>query len=287
MSTLTEQPNRRGPAARVSRRALITILTVVVLALVVGPLVWAISTSLKLPNEILSAPPSLVPDPFTLTHYSRLSREGVTWNFLNSLINSGLTVLLALAGGAAAGYAMSRYKFRGSRFLLVFFVASMTIPAYSLLLPTQLLFNEVGLLDTAATLPILYVAHVIPLVVWVTKTQFDALPIELEQAATVDGYSRWEAARKIVIPGAKPALIAGGAYAFLVAWNDYITAATMTSAPELRTMPVALVFFQGFHGREWGPLMAGVVLATIPPVVLFVVFRRYLIGGFLSGAIKG
>lgn len=272
---------------RIARRVTLVAVLGLVLALVVGPLVWSLVTSLKEPGQILSAPPALVPDPPTLEHYGRLAREGVGRNLLNSLVNALITVAVALAGGAAAGYAMSRFRFKGSRLLLVFFVAAMTIPAYSLLLPTQLLFDRVGLLDSPATLPILYVAHVIPMVVWVTKTQFDALPIELEQAATVDGYSRWEAARKIVIPGAKPALIAGGAYAFLVAWNDYITAATMTSSPALRTMPVALTFFQGFHGREWGPLMAGVVLATIPPVVLFIVFRRYLVGGFLSGAIKG
>ncbi|MEU6998876.1 carbohydrate ABC transporter permease [Nonomuraea sp. NPDC046570] len=270
-----------------TRRTLFTTLLGLVLALVVGPLVWSLATSLKPSGQILSAPPALLPDPATLDHYARLGREGVGRNLLNSVVNSLATVLLALVGGAAAGYAMSRFRFRGSRFLLVFFIAAMTIPAYSLLLPTQLLFDRIGLLDSAVTLPLLYVAHVIPMVVWVTKTQFDALPIELEQAATVDGYSRWEAARKIVIPGAKPALIAAGAYAFLVAWNDYITAATMTSSPALRTMPVALTFFQGFHGREWGPLMAGVVIATIPPVVLFIVFRRYLVGGFLSGAIKG
>lgn len=277
--------NRSGTL--IVRRILLGVLLVAALVLVVGPLLWSLSTSLKPANEILSAPPVLIPDTVTADHYARLVREGVGVNFWNSVINAISTVLVALIVGTAAGYALSRYRFTGSKPMLLLFVAAMTIPAYSLLLPTQVLFDGMGLLNTAATLPILYSAHAIPLVVWVTKTQFDALPPELEQAAAVDGYSRWESVRKIVLPGAKPALIAGAAYAFLVAWNDYITAATMTSSPQLRTLPVALIFYQGFSGREWGPLMAGVVIATIPPVVLFIVFRRYLIGGFLSGAIKG
>lgn len=277
--------NRTG--GLIVRRTLLGLLLIAALVLVIGPLLWSLSTSLKPANEILSAPPLLIPDTVTGDHYARLVREGVGVNFWNSMINAISTVLVALIVGTAAGYALSRYRFTGSKPMLLLFVAAMTIPAYSLLLPTQVLFDGMGLLNTAATLPILYSAHAIPLVVWVTKTQFDALPIELEQAAAVDGYSRWESVRKIVLPGAKPALIAGAAYAFLVAWNDYITAATMTSSPQLRTLPVALIFYQGFSGREWGPLMAGVVIATIPPVVLFIVFRRYLIGGFLSGAIKG
>lgn len=277
--------NRTGMLA--VRRILLGLLLAAALVLVIGPLIWSLSTSLKPANEILSAPPLLIPETFTGDHYARLMREGVGINFWNSLINAIATVVAALIVGTAAGYALSRYRFTGSKPMLLLFVAAMTIPAYSLLLPTQVLFDGMGLLNTPATLPILYSAHAIPLVVWVTKTQFDALPIELEQAAAVDGYSRWESVRKIVLPGAKPALIAGAAYAFLIAWNDYITAATMTSSPQLRTLPVALIFYQGFSGREWGPLMAGVVIATIPPVVLFIVFRRYLIGGFLSGAIKG
>lgn len=275
------------PGVVIARRILMVVLLIAALVLVVGPLLWSLSTSLKPANEILSAPPQVFPGTVTGDHYERLVREGVGLNFWNSLANALATVVCALVVGTAAGYALSRFRFTGSKPMLLLFVAAMTIPAYSLLLPTQVLFDGLGLLNTPATLPILYSAHAIPLVVWVTKTQFDALPIELEQAAAVDGYGRWESVRKIVLPGARPALIAGAAYAFLVAWNDYITAATMTSSPSLRTLPVALIFYQGFSGREWGPLMAGVVIATVPPVVLFIVFRRYLIGGFLSGAIKG
>ena len=247
------------------RRPLMILLVLAAIVLVVGPLLWSLSTSLKLGNEILSAPPELLPGTYTAEHYERLVREGVGTSFANSLINSIATVVFSLVIGTAAGYALSRFTFKGSRPMLLLFVASMTIPAYSLLLPTQVIFDGIGLLNTSVVLPLLYSAHAIPLVVWVTKTQFDALPIDLEQAAAVDGYTRWESVWKIVLPGARPALIAGAAYAFLV----------------------ALIFYQGFSGREWGPLMAGVVVATIPPVVLFIVFRRYLIGGFLSGAIKG
>ena len=127
----------------------------------------------------------------------------------------------------------------------------------------------------------------IPAAMGYSTTDFATVPVELEHAALVDGYSRAEAVRKVILPGAKPAIIAACTFGFLYSWNDYVTATTMIESPDRRTLPVALIFFQGFHGRDWGALMAGVVIATLPPVTLFLLFRRYLIGGFSEGSVKG
>jgi ABC-type glycerol-3-phosphate transport system permease component len=253
----------------------------------VGPILWAVSTSLKPNNQIFAVPPVLIPARITFEHYDRLVAEGVLWTFLNSALYTLVAVVVALALGAVAGYAVVRYDFRARNAVLLLFMAAMAIPSYALLLPTQIMFVLIDLFNTPAVLPILYAAHVVPFAVWMTRAHFSTVPIELEYAAAVDGYSRFEAVWKVVLPGAKPALIAAGAFGFLYSWNDYITATTMIDSPSLRTLPVALIFFQGFHGRDWGALMAGAVIATIPPVTLFLLFRRYLIGGFSDGSVKG
>jgi multiple sugar transport system permease protein len=268
-------------------RILLVVACVAAGVIALGPILWALSTSLKPDNRIFAVPPQLVPDQATLDHYRRLFAEGVHWSFLNSALYSVSAVTVAVAFGTVAGYAFVRYPISGKRALLVLFMGAMAIPGYALLLPTQIVFVQLGLFDTRLALPLLYAAHVIPFAVWITRAHFASVPPELEQAALVDGYSRFEAVWKVILPGAKPALIAAAAFGFLYSWNDYITATTMVESPGLRTLPVALIFFQGFHGRDWGALMAGVIIATIPPVTLFLLYRRYLIGGFSDGSIKG
>jgi len=254
---------------------------------VLGPIVWALSTSLKPNDRIFAVPPRLLPDPATLAHYERLLAEGVHWSFLNSALYAVVAVAAAVSIGAVAGYALVRFPIRGKPLLLVLFMAALAVPSYALLLPTQIIFVQLGLFDTRLALPILYATHVIPFAVWMTRAHFASVPIELEHAALVDGYSRAEAVWKVILPGAMPAVIAASTFGFLYSWNDYITATTMVDSPTRRTLPVALIFFQGFHGRDWGALMAGVVIATLPPVTLFLIFRRYLIGGFSEGSVKG
>ncbi|WP_439496028.1 carbohydrate ABC transporter permease [Bosea sp. (in: a-proteobacteria)] len=268
-------------------RILLLAACAVAAVIVLGPIFWALSTSLKSNSHIFAVPPRWIPDEPSLEHFRRLLAEGVHWSFLNSALYSVSAVAAAVAIGAVAGYALVRYPIPGKKLLLVLFMGVMAIPSYALLLPTQIVFVNLGLFDTRLALPILYAAHVIPFAVWMTRAHFAAMPRELEQAALVDGYSRFEAVWKVILPGARPALIAAAAFGFLYSWNDYITATTMIESPDLRTLPVALIFFQGFHGRDWGALMAGVVIATLPPVTLFLVYRRYLIGGFAEGSVKG
>jgi ABC-type glycerol-3-phosphate transport system permease component len=276
-----------GERMKTALRFLAALCALAAAILALGPIAWAISTSLKRNNEIFSVPPSLIPSTATVEHYARLIQEGVHWSFANSALYTFAAVSSSVALGAFAGYAFVRFEFRAKSAMLLLFMASMAIPGYALLLPTQILFVQIGLFNTPIALPVLYAAHIVPFAVWMTRAHFASVPIELEHAAAVDGYTRLEAAWRVVLPGAKPALIAAAAFGFLYSWNDYITSTTMIDSPDLRTLPVALIFFQGFHGRDWGALMAGAVIATLPPVVLFLAFRRYLIGGFSEGSVKG
>ncbi|KFC64804.1 ABC transporter permease protein [Bosea sp. LC85] len=252
-----------------------------------GPILWAASTSLKPTNRIFAVPPEILPQNPTFEHYAKLVAEGVHWAFLNSSAYTVVAVLVALILGATAGYALMRYPVAGKPAVLLVFMGTMAVPGFAVLLPTQMLATGIGLHDTWSILPILYAGHILPFAVWVTRSHFATVPRELEQAAEMDGYSRAEAVWKIVIPGAKPALLAAATFGFLHCWNDYVTGSTMVDSPERRTLQVALIFFQGFHGRDWGSLMAGVIIATIPPVVVFLLFRKFLIGGFADGSVKG
>ncbi len=275
------------PRWRVLARSLLIGVSLLAAVAVLAPIVWALSTSLKPDNQIFAVPPRWLPAEISPVHYARLIAEGVHWSFLNSAAYSIAAVTIAVSIGSVAGYALVRYQVPGKQALLLLFMGVMAIPSYALLLPTQIIAVQLGVFDTRFILPILYAAHVVPFAVWVTRAHFATVPRELEQAALVDGYSRPEAVWKVVLPGARPALIAAAAFGFMYSWNDYITATTMLEASRLRTLPVALIFFQGFAGRDWGALMAGVIVATLPPVTLFLLYRRYLIGGFSEGSVKG
>ncbi|AHG62161.1 carbohydrate ABC transporter permease [Advenella mimigardefordensis] len=252
-----------------------------------GPIYWAVVTSFKSSSHIFAVPPEIIPLSPTVQHYVKLVAEGVQWAFLNSAGYAIVAVLIALILGSIAGYALTRFPVAGKPAVLLIFVGAMAVPAFAVLLPTQMLATALGLQNTWSILPILYAGHILPFAVWVTRSHFASIPRELEQAAELDGYSRAEAVWKIVLPGAKPALLAAATFGFLHCWNDYVTGSTMVDSPDLRTLQVALIFFQGFHGRDWGALMAGVVIATIPPVVVFLLFRKFLIGGFADGSVKG
>ncbi|TKT75812.1 carbohydrate ABC transporter permease [Aquamicrobium sp. LC103] len=272
---------------KILSRTLLLLACLLAAIVALGPILWAVSTSFKSTNRIFAVPPEIVPQIPTTQHYSKLAAEGVQWAFLNSTGYAVLAVLIALILGSIAGYALTRYPVAGKPAILLVFLGAMAVPGFAVLLPTQMLATGLGLYNTWAILPIIYAGHILPFAVWVTRSHFATIPRELEQAAEIDGYSRAEAVWKIVLPGAKPALLAAATFGFLHCWNDYVTGSTMVDSPNLRTLQVALIFFQGFHGRDWGALMAGVVIATIPPVLIFLLFRKFLIGGFADGSIKG
>jgi ABC-type glycerol-3-phosphate transport system permease component len=259
----------------------------VIAVLVLLPLAWAVSTSLKPEKEILAATATLIPRSQTLDHYGKLLRDGYQAALWNSTLVTFAAILIALVMGSIGGYILSRYAFRGHRVVLFLMLATMAVPIVNLLVPLQALLAMAGLLDSLVVLAFLYAILVAPLAVWIMKAHFDAVPIQIEQAAWIDGYSRASTVRRIVVPGTRPALLAVVVITFLASWNDYVLAATMTSSPGNRTALVALVFYEGTYGREWGPLMAGVTLAALPPVLVFLLLRRNLVRGVASGALKG
>jgi len=264
------------------------IVTAVLIAIVaLFPILWGLSTSLKPADRILEYPPEFIPSTPTLEHYFFLVETGIWLPILNSLIVSAFSVGLSLVLGTLAGYALARFDFKGKGATMILIVAVMSIPLPSLTVPTFILLALIGLNDSLFGLIVLYTAYQLPITVWILYGYFRTLPRELESAAMIDGYSRLDVLRKIVVPLSGPGLIASGLFVLTFAWNDFVVAVAMVSSAENRTLPLAIYNYLGFFGREWGPLTASAMVATVPVIVIFVFFQRYFLSGMTGGSVKG
>ncbi|MFV0126396.1 carbohydrate ABC transporter permease [Streptomyces sp. HMX112] len=209
-------------------------------------------------------------------------------NLRNSLIVVGGTVVLALILGFFAAAALSRFRFRGRRTIMVTILIVQMLPATALLIPTFLVFNRVGLLGTWIGLILAYVATVLPFSIWVMRGFFIAIPTEIEEAARMDGASTWQVLYKILFPLVAPGVVASSIFAFIAAWNDYLIAYTFMKDQAQYTLPVWLASFSTpTTGTDFTGQMAGSVLFSLPVVVFFLVIQRKLVSGVSAGAVKG
>jgi multiple sugar transport system permease protein len=280
---LRSRPWRRRIALRRVVNALIN-LTIMVFAF--GPILWGLSTSLKPSADILAYPPTLIPERPTLEHYELLFRTGIERPILNSAIVSAGSVLACLVLGSLAAYALARLRFRSKGTLMFCIVALMSIPLPSLLVPTFMFLANIGLNNSLTGLTLLYTAYQLPIAVWVLYSYIATIPVELEHAALIDGYSRLATLRKVVLPLCGPGLVAAGLFVLTFAWNDFVVAVAMTSSEDVRTLPVAIYGYLGFYGRDWGPLTAAAIVSTIPVIIVFVLFQRFFLSGMTSGGVK-
>lgn len=273
---------------RSMRRKVATFVANLVIAVVaLFPIVWGLSSSLKPSAQITEFPPRLIPREVTLEHYQRIIGDSALYYIFNSALVSAAAVLLALVLGALAGYALARFEFRGRATTMILTVAIMSIPIASLLVPTFTLLSAVGLLDTRLGLVLLYTAYQLPVVIWMLYGYFLSLPLEIEQAARIDGYSPFATLRKVVLPLSRPGIVAAALFVLVFSWNDFVVAVTMTSSEQARTLPVAIYFYLGFYGREWGPLLAASIISIVPIIAVFVFLQRYFMSGLTGGGVKG
>lgn len=277
----------RQLASRYLRHAARSLLSVAIIVVALFPIFWGLMSSLKPAREIVQFPPSLLPSTITFEHYETILKAGAMGNLVNSLLVSVATVILCIGIGALAAYALARFEFPGKRMVLVAIIAVMSIPVASLLIPTYTLIAEIGLVNTHVGLVLVYSAYQLPIVVWILAAYYQSLPIELEWSAMMDGYSRFQALWKVVLPLSRPGIIASALFVVVFAWNDFVVAVTLLSSEDTRTLPIAIYNFLGFYGREWGPLLASSMISTIPLLILFVVLQRYFMAGMTNGSVKG
>ncbi len=276
---------RTTPLERLVSRFALVLLALLVL----GPLAWAISASFKTEATVIAYPPSFVPSPPTLASYGAILRQA---NFLTELFNSILyafgAVALTIAVSAPAGFAASRLEFRGKRAIMLLILATSMIPGVALLVPTYFLLDHLGLLNSATAIIVLQAARLVPQTVWFMQNFIDAVPRELDEAANIDGATRFQTFTKIILPLIRPGIAASAVLAVITVWNDYITVAVFAPEVARRTLQVALVnqVFDSI-GITWSYVMAFAVFSSIPIVALFLFAQRWFIAGLTAGAVKG
>lgn len=252
------------------------------------PILWALVTSLKTPASVLAYPPRWIPQPVDLSNYVQvLSGSNLLRYFLNSTVVAVATIVLTLAVASHGAYAAARFQFPGKNLLLFVILATVMIPGIAILVPLYMLAAKLGGLDTYWVLILVYSASQAPTILWLMRGFFAGVPKELEEAAAIDGCSRWGAFYRVVWPLTRPGLLAAALVVLVYVWNEFIIALTLTAADDMRLLPVGLYYYISAFGVEWGKLMAAVMIAIAPIVILFVFFQRHFIQGLTSGANKG
>jgi ABC-type glycerol-3-phosphate transport system permease component len=260
---------------------------VIILAVLLFPLYWMLVASFTAEARLFAAP-SLVPLAVSLEHYRALfdARDFLV-PIRNSVVVAGLTTLFVIPIAALCAYALARMPFRGKRLLLALVLAVSMFPQISIVAPLYLGLRTLGLLNTYPGLVLPYLTFSMPLAIWLLTGFFRHFPRELEEAAMLDGASRFRALREIVMPLAGPGLASTAILTFLYCWNEFLFALSFTLGPERYTVPVAIAFFRGRYQVPWGEVLAGALVATIPVVILVLAFQRHIVAGLTAGATKG
>ncbi|BFV56317.1 carbohydrate ABC transporter permease [Kitasatospora sp. CMC57] len=253
------------------------------------PVYWMVNTAFKPRSEAMTSTPLFLPRHWTLSNFDAAINQTTFYrNLFNSLVVVGGTVVLAVVLGMFAAAALSRFRFRGRRTIMVAILIVQMLPGSALLIPTFLVFNRIGLLGTYVGLILAYVAVVLPFSIWVMRGFFIAIPVEIEEAARIDGASTWQILYKILFPLVAPGVVASSIFAFIAAWNDYLVAYTFMKDQDQYTLPVWLASFSTpITGTDFGGQMAGSVIFSLPVVVFFLLIQRKLVSGVSAGAVKG
>lgn len=272
----------------VTKTTLFYLLVLFIVVESVFPFYYAVLTSFKTGTDLFRV--SYWPDSFSLNNYTAVLNTGsFPRNLLNSVFVSSVTVLLALFLAITASFALSRVRFRGRGLLLMTILAVSMFPQIAVLAGLFEVIRSLGIYNTPWALIFSYTIFTLPFTVWVLTTFMRDLPIEIEEAAIVDGASPWVIITRVFMPLMWPALVTTGLLAFIGAWNEFLFALTFTSSNDTRTVPVAIALLSGGSSHEipWGAIMAASVIVTVPLVVLVLIFQRKIVSGLTAGGVKG
>ena len=261
-------------------------LTIAVLGAMLWPMLWVLMASFKPDSDIMSG--SLWPARLTLAHYAKLlARPDFLLAIRNSLLVGVSVAMVTSALALPAAYSLSRFTYRGRDTAAVVILGTQMLPSVAVLVPTVVIMRQIGLINTLAGLAFTHLALGLPVAVWMLKGYIDALPRDLEEAALMDGCSRLGALWHIVLPLIRPAIVAVGTFAFVLSWGEFIMALALISKTEVKTLPLALQALFDPYSFDWGELMAGGVVIAAPAIILFLIFRKQLVGGLMAGGVKG
>ena len=288
------------------RQVVAYVVLLVVTFLICFPLIWALSTSLKAPKDVMATPPRLLPPQATLENYRNLvtgkqqyfradqsyvpttaaPQHFTSW-FANSVVVSLGSTAISILISTLAAYSVTRFRYWGRRIIPYFSLLGYMLPSIILVFPLFLVMAELRLTNSLWSLTFGYVSITLPFCMWLLWAFFRGIPIELEEAAMIDGASRLRVFVDIVLPSAAPGIIAAAIFSLIVSWNDFLFARVFINSIENLPLTVGVMhFFEGTH-VDWGLMMASAVLMTVPMAVLFMLMQRHLVAGFGAGAVKG
>ena len=252
------------------------------------PLFWMLSTSLKPSAEIFATPPRLIPAQPTLENFARLFGETAFVTFFrNSALVSLATVALTLSVSALGAYGLTRFSFAGREKVAGLILTTYMFAPVMIIIPFYILVKQLGIVNTRLALVLSYTTFCLPFCLWLLRAFFESIPLELEEAALVDGAGRGRAVWHVVLPLALPGLIAAAIFTFILAYNDFLFALVLITSEELKTLPVGVNDLFNATIVDWGMIMAAGVMITVPAVVFFAAVQRYLVQGWGAGGVKG
>jgi multiple sugar transport system permease protein len=283
MNRATTQSARNGFAKG------LTISGLVLGALFAGlPVVWMFVSSFKSNTRIFAYPPHLIDDSFTLDSYTKvLTNPDQLRYFFNSYLVATLVMLLTLIVGILAGYSFSRYHFKFKKTLNLIIIGVQSVPPITLMIPYFGLIVALGLYNSYWALILTYMVFTLPYAIIMMTGYFNTLPRELDEAVMIDGGSSLTTLWRVLVPISLPGVVSVGVYTFMLSWNEFLFALTLTKTNDMRTVPIGIALLMGQHSYEWNQMMAMSVLGSLPVLVLFLVFQRYFIAGMSAGSIKG
>ena len=252
------------------------------------PFFWMVSTSFKSLREIFVYPPYFLPKDFTLANFARLFEQTrfLTY-FKNSVFVSTLTVVFTMAIATAGAYSLTRFRFYGREKIAGLILFTYMFAPIMIIIPFYVLIKKIGIANTHLALIMAYTAFCLPFSLWLLRTFFQSIPLVLEEAALVDGATRLRAVVHVILPLALPGIIATAIFTFILAWNDYIFVRILITSDNLKTLSVGIADLYNATVIDWGMIMSGGMLITIPVLVFFIFIQRYLIAGWGTGAVKG
>ncbi|MGR3572911.1 carbohydrate ABC transporter permease [Brevirhabdus sp.] len=305
---------RRRTLSKVAQNAVILLGALVLAIYVLAPVTWLVSSSFQTEAEIVSVPPHWIPDDPTIqnfeaifgatekapvTYETRSGQDPASGGFIpstagnllpamwNSFLVATLVVILNLLVGVPAAYALAKIRFYGRDASIYFILITRVIPDIALVVPFFLVIRNLGMLDSIGSLVLTYLAVTVPFSVFILVGYFEGLPDELDKAARVDGCSRFQALVRVFLPLSLPSLVAVVLFTFLTSWNEFLLALMFTQTEASQTLPIILAAFTSDFTISFSFINAAGVLAIIPPVIVAVIFERYIVSGLTAGAVKG
>ena len=274
-------------AAKIARNLLVNLVVMFISVTCLFPVIWLIYSSMKTSAEFDISVVSL-PSAFNLENFKKvLEISNMERYMLNSILIAGFSVVLTLLFSFVIGYFLARYKFKFSKAIYGGFLVGMLIPVHSLMIPIYVIFSKLGLNDRLLTLVLPYVAFQLPVAMYIVESYIHSIPVEVEEAAAIDGANFSTILFKIVFPMTLPALTTAGIIAFFYCWNEFSFALVLTTQETLRTIPLGLTMFNGSYTTNYPMLMAAMTIAIAPALILYGLFSKNIMNGMLAGAVKG